>query len=88
MQNTKKLTNFIKKRPYLIWYSKNYEGFSAEVIVEAALNYGNWDDVQKLIKIIGIKKMARIFRKQTRRKRVNYYPEIVNYFQLYFKKYA
>lgn len=79
---------FIKKRPYLIWYTRNYEGLSPESIVEAVLNYGDWDDFQKLVKILGIKKIASIFRKESRRRRCNYRPEIKNYFQLYFYKYA
>lgn len=79
---------FIKKRPYLIWYTRNYEGLSPESIVEAVLNYGDWEDVQTLIKIIGIKKTARIFRKQIRGWRTNYYPQIQHYFKLYFNKYA
>ena len=83
-----KLSEYIKKRPYLIWYTKNYEGLSTESIVEAALNYGDWDDVQKLIKILGIKRTAAIFRKKSKQKRCNYEPKVKHYFQLYFSKYA
>lgn len=83
-----KINDFIKKRPYLIWYTKNFSGLSSEAIVESVLNYGNFDDVNKMISILGIKKTANIFRKQIRQKRKNYRPEIENYFQLYFKKYA
>lgn len=79
---------FIKKRPYLIWYTKNFDHLSEESIVEAVLNYGDFDDVKKLFSILGIKKAAGIFKKQAKRKRCNYRPEIKNYFQFYFKKYA
>lgn len=82
------IQNFIKKRPYLIWYTKNFENLSKEAIVEAVLNYGDWNDVKKLISSLGIKMVARIFKKQTKRKRVNYDSKIVNYFYLYFQKYA
>ena len=82
------LQKFIKKRPYLIWYTKNYDGLSEEAIVESVLNYGDWDDVKKIFAISGIKKIAAIFRKQTKKKRNNYRPEIKNYFQLYFQKHA
>ena len=56
--------------------------------MESVLNYGDFDDVKKLISILGIKKTTRIFRKQThpRRKRVNYYPEIVALFQALFSR--
>lgn len=82
------LGNFIKKRRYLVWYVKDPEKLSQEAIVEAVLNYGDWEDVKKLFSILGIKKVAKIFFKQTRRKRINYDPKIMNYFNLYFKKYA
>jgi len=41
-----------------------------------------------LIEKLGIKKTASIFRKKIAGKRNNYRPEIKNYFELYFKKYA
>jgi hypothetical protein len=82
------LRNFIKKRPYLFWYIKDKEKISPEVAVEQILNFGDFKDVKQLIKIIGLKKIAAIFRKQIKKKRCNYRPEIKNYFNLYFKKYA
>lgn len=82
------INEFIKKRPYLIWYTKNFDNLSQEAIVEAVLNYGDFDDVKKMISILGIRKTAAIFRKKSKQKRCNYRPEIKNYFQLYFKKYA
>lgn len=79
---------FIKERPYLIWYTKNYDGLSDEAVVEATLNYGNWDDVHKLIGILGKKRVAEIFRNESARERSNYYPKIRHYFNLYFNKFA
>ena len=80
--------NFIKKKPYLIWYTKDYQGLSQEAIVEAVLNYGDWQDVEKLISILGIRKTAEIFRAKSKQKRCNYDSKVKNYFQLYFDKYA
>ncbi len=85
------VANFIKSRPYLLWYVKDKSKVSPEAVVEAVLNYGDWPDVQKLIKILGIKKVVRIFREKSKKSkmgRTNYRPEIINYFSLYFKKYA
>ena len=81
---------FIKQRPHLIWYTKNYDDLNAEAVVEATLNYGNWEDVQTLIRIIGIKEMARIFKAQTnpRRMRINYHPKTAHFFKLYFNRHA
>lgn len=82
------INDFIKKRPYLIWYTRNFKHLSPEAIVESVLNYGDFDDVKKMFSILGIKKTADIFRKSIKRGRNNYRPEIKNYFQLYFNKYA
>lgn len=85
------IADFIKKRKYLIWWVKDYDKLNAESIVEATLNYGDWDDVQTLIKILGIKKVAQIFRAKSKPSpmgRQNYRPEIIYYFNLYFNKYA
>jgi len=83
-----KAQDIIKQKPYLIWYTKNYDGLNDEAVVEAVLNYGDWDDVQNLIKILGIKRVAEIFREQSRRPRSNYDKKIAHYFQLYFNRYA
>ena len=82
------INEFIKKRPYLIWYTKNFAHLSEEAIVEAVLNYGDFDDVKKMISILGMRKTAAIFRKKSKQKRCNYDSKIKNYFRLYFNKYA
>ena len=84
---------FIKERPYLIWYvsKENLGKLNDESIVEHVLNYGNWDDVQKMIEILGMKRVAEIFRRKSASDkfgRQNYRPEIKNYFNLYFNKHA
>lgn len=82
---------FIKKRPYLVWYVKDLGKLDEASIVEHVLNYGDWDDVQGMIKILGIQKTAQIFRLKSTPSpmgRQNYDPLVKNYFQLYFNKYA
>ncbi len=91
MENVKiknQLKKFMKDRKYLVWYVKNPENLPVESIVEHTLNYGDWDDVQKLIEIIGIKQTAKIFRKQINSFRTNYDKKTKNYFNMYFNKYA
>jgi hypothetical protein len=61
---------------------------SDDFILEQVLNFGDFEDVKLLFKIIGIDNAANIFNKQIKGKRCNYRPEIKNYFKLYFKKYA
>ena len=85
------ISDFIKQRKHLIWWVKDYDRLDAEAIVEATLNYGDWSDVQTLIKILGIKKVAKIFRAKSQPSamgRQNYFPEVINYFSLYFNKHA
>ncbi len=72
----------------MVWHTKKLNTLSEAAIVEAVLNFGDWVDVQKMIKILGLRKTAKIFRAKARQKRSNYRPEIKNYFQLYFNKYA
>ena len=95
MKKTRKaltpLQKFIKKRKTLVWYVKDVTELGPESIVEHVLNYGDWKDVQELIKIMGIKRVAKIFWKKSKPMkwgRTNYRPEITHYFNLYFKKYA
>jgi len=83
--------DFIKARKHLIWWVKDYDKLKAESIVEATLNYGDWDDVQTLIKILGIKKVAKIFREKSKPSpmgRQNYGEKTKYYFTLYFNKHA
>lgn len=82
------ISDFVKKRKHLFWSTKNYDGLSNGAVVEGILNYGDMDDVRELIALLGIQEVARIFHKDTSRARVNYRPEVANYFQLYFQKYA
>jgi len=82
--------DFIVARKHLIWYVKDHRALSEESIVEATLNYGNWNDVQEMIRILGMKHVAHIFRTQmvTGRQRGNYFRDVAHYFTLYFNKYA
>jgi hypothetical protein len=82
------INDFIKRRPYLVWYTKNFDHLSEESIVESVLNYGDWNDVQKMISILGIKKTSKIFRKAAFMKRSNYHPKTKHYFNLFFNKHA
>jgi hypothetical protein len=82
------INEFIKKRPGLVWSTMQYDKLSEEVIVEAVLNYGNFKDVNEVIRILGIKRVAAIFKEEADKKRSNLRPEVKHYFHLYFKKYA
>lgn len=85
------IQDIIRKKPYLIWYTKNYDSLDEGAIVEAVLNYGDWDDVQEMIKIMGIQRTAEIFRRKSKKSKIgrtNYGEKTRYYFNLYFNKYA
>lgn len=82
---------FVKKRKYLFWSTKNYDRLSNEAVVETILNYGDMNDVRELISILGIQEVAKIFHDKSKKSKVgrqNYRPEVKNYFELYFQRYA
>ncbi len=86
-----RLRQFIEKRKYLVWWVKDHSKLSPESIVEATLNYGDWNDVQELIEIMGIERVASIFREKSKPSamgRQNYRPEIKHYFDLYFQRHV
>lgn len=80
--------DFVRERKHLFWSTKNYDGLSNGAVVEGVLNYGDMNDVRELIALLGIKEVAKVFYENTNRARVNYDPKIINYFSLFFKKYA
>jgi len=88
--NSPEIKAFIRENSSLFWYipQEKKEDISQELLVETILNYGSLEQIKNLIRIIGIKEMARIFYSATGREKLNYYPEIYNFFSLFFKKYA
>ena len=84
----KKARLLIKKKPYLVWYTKNYDNLSIKSIASSIINYGDWDDFQELKKIIGIKQLHDIFENIASRQRSDIKPKTKNYFNMYFAKYA
>ena len=85
------LEDFIAQHRELVWYVKDPRKLSDESIVTAVLNYGDWDHVQEMIKIMGIENAAAVFYRSSQPdkfQRTNYHPKTVNYFKLYFQKYA
>jgi len=87
---THQIKQFIEDNAYLFWYSPHpkSETVSDELLVETILNYGRLEDVRELFNVVGLQNVAAIFWGMTGRKKLNYFPEIYHYFNLYFKKYA
>lgn len=82
--------SFIDSHRNLFWYTPKdkVHDISDALLVETILNYGTMNDIRSLIDILGIKRTSEVFYSAKGRQKSNYYPEIYNYFNLYFKKYA
>ena len=87
---TQAVKDYIQEHQALFWYSPEdkRETVSDELLVETLINYGTWEDIHKLFDVMGIKNVAAIFREMKGRKSLNIYPELRNYFELYFDRYA
>jgi len=87
IKNETELQKYRTKKRYLAWRLKDIRKLSEAAAVEAVLNYGDWNDVQKIIKILGAQKVAQIFFKESSKPRQNYQPKTKHFFSLYLKKY-
>lgn len=92
MENSPELKALIRKNAHLFWYSKDSEkeNLPLPVVLEFFINYAGKETIKELFAIVGIKTAAAIFFQQlkTQKDRSNYFPELSNFFTLYFNKYA
>lgn len=87
----KSIEQYIEERKNLFWsVGKNQKKDISEVLlVETILNYGTLEDVRELITILGLKRVASIFFNNTQNPtRHNYFPEVENFFRLYFQRHV
>ena len=85
---TEALKNFIRENGSLFWYTPEDKGekVTDELLVETMLNYGSLEEIQALFDLMGMREVVDIFRNMTGRKKMNYFPQVWNFFYLYFKK--
>ncbi len=88
--HNKEIKNFIKEHSNLFWYTPEdkKEEISKELLFETILNYGTLDDSLRLIEMIGADNALIILQSAEGRKKMNYYPEIYNFFTLYISRNA
>lgn len=88
--NSPEVKALIRKYSHLFWYipDDKKEEIDHEVLVEFILNYGDMDAVKDLFRVLGVDKAAEAFYMATGRRKLNYYAEIYNFFDLYFKRNA
>jgi hypothetical protein len=81
---------YIKQHASLFWYTPEAKKseISDSLLVETILNYGTMDDVKALFDLMGIEKVADVFFSAKGRQKLNYYPQIYNFFTLVFNRYV
>lgn len=57
------------------------DSVSEEAVIEAVLNFGDFDDVKEIIGILGVEKTLAILHHQIEQARHNYNPKIRHYFE-------
>lgn len=88
--NSPEVKAFIQDQSNLFWYTPadQKENISEEFLVETIMNYGDMDATKRLITLLGIKRLSEIFNSLQGRKKLNYYPEIYNFFSILLRKHA
>ena len=81
---------YITQHASLFWYTPEAKKseISDSLLVETILNYGTMDDVKALFDLMGIEKVADVFFSAKGRQKLNYYPQIYNFFTLIFNRYV
>jgi len=88
--HNQQLKIFILEHSHLFWYTPKdkKEDISEELLLETILNYGTLEDGLRLIELVGAKKTFSILQGIEGRKKMNYYPEIYNFYTLYLSRNA
>ena len=81
---------YIAQHASLFWYTPEAKKseISDSLLVETILNYGTMNDVKALFDLMGIEKVADVFFSAKGRQKLNYYPQIYNFFTLVFNRYV
>ena len=79
---------FVAKFPNELGMNINEPYTPFRMLVEFIFNYGTWDDVKELIKIIGFQELKRVYETITDRQVGNYLPEMLDLMERITTKYA
>jgi hypothetical protein len=81
---------YIADHAALFWYTPEAKkkDINDNLLVETILNYGSMDDVKALFNLLGMDKVAEIFFAAKGRQKLNYFPQIYNFFTLVFNRYV
>ena len=88
---TPEIKQFILQHSDLFWYipQDKKEDISDDLLMETILNYGTLAEFKELEKLMGgARNLSIVFKGLDGRKITNYYPEVYNFFNLYFQRHA
>ncbi len=93
MNNKNEIQVLINEYSHLFWYTppNEKENIDEDQLVETILNYGDEKAIKRMIEIMGMNRVADIFKKHittSNRRKNNYHELVANYFQLYFSRHA
>ncbi len=77
-----KARSLVKNRR-LTWHVADVNELSEDSIVEHVLTNGDWTDFLELLRLLGKKRVIKIFSRQVEKDRINYRPQTVNFFRHY-----
>ncbi|MBR3490867.1 MAG: hypothetical protein IKH44_01005 [Bacteroidales bacterium] len=82
--------DYIAQHASLFWFTPEAKKseISDSLLVETILNYGTMNDVKALFNLMGIEKVADVFFSAKGRQKLNYFPQIYNFFTLVFNRYV
>lgn len=85
-----KREKYINEHAALFWYTPEAKkkDISDSLLVETILNYGSMEDVKALFSLMGMDKVAKVFFSAQGRQKLNYFPQIYNFFTLVFNRYV
>jgi hypothetical protein len=91
--NSPEVKAFIRRNSDLFWYipEDKKENINHDVLVEFILNYGDMNAVKELFSILGTDVAAAHFFNsinRSERRKGNYHELTINYFTLFFNRYA
>jgi hypothetical protein len=92
MIDNKKILKIIQSNRCYWWDCdpKKLNDLDFTAIVEGMLNYADFESIKELVEIAGIDNVADAFYQSSisNRRMGNYHIEVLNYFNLYFQRYA
>lgn len=81
---SKSLSQILVDRPDLNWFSSDVANLSEETALETILAYGQWEDVEQAVNLVGKKNLKNVYLKVRNKPRSILSHKTKSYFDLFF----